>query len=1391
VNELVLRCREEPARPVEEVCAGCPELLPEVRQQLVRLASMDRIFGGGTGKAGVDTGVVTVLRGRTGPFEEVVAACEAFVLAGEGGPTPSLDGFLARVPTDAQPTLLRNLLAIEIDRRRARGERPLADEYLDRLPQLAQPIREAFLELSLSTPTRLGPRPQLAGPVPAATRLGGYRLLGKLGQGGMGVVYEAVHLQRGHRVALKTLPTLDGAALHRFKREFRALADVNHPNLIGLHTLEADGGQWFFTMDLVKGTTFLKYVRPGGILDEPRLRAALAQLRAAVMALHGLHIIHRDLKPSNVLVTHGGQVIVLDFGLVLELDSATHNGGAEHLAGTPTYMAPEQAAGEEIILASDWYAVGVMLYEALAGRLPFSGSMFQVLQDKQCFEPPPLPDEETIPADLAGLCLHLLAREPRRRPDAFEIIKVLGAGTQATAAVIAHSGQRLVGRAQHLAALHEAYRTLQRQREPLTLFLSGRSGEGKTTLAEYFLASLRQERQTVVMSGRCYDRESVPFKALDTLIDALAGYLRSLPGEDASLLLPDDFGTLVHVFPVLGHVEAVARAADTRLVTLDEQVRQRAFLALRLLLSHLSRRCLIVWFIDDLQWGDADSAEALFEVLRPPEAPAVLFLGSYRSDETAGSAFLQMWQQLQRRHGVQFADREVKLAPLTVEEGIELVIGLLVGQDSEAIRRRAAEFTRETGGNPFLLTELVGCFDPETDSFEPVPLHEVLARKLGRLPAEAAHLLDVVAVSGQGLSLEEASRTAGHALPPVATLTRMRNERLVRLIGPEESPLVDTYHDRVRETVLGSMDEGRCRTLHRRLGEVIEQAVGGVSDTEVAALAGAERKGEAGKAVPRAYDLAYHFDAAGERRKAWVYALLAAEQARRQYALGVAVEQYAVARRNAAEATDAVRHRIAVGCGEALMLLGRYDEATAQLDVAAPLTDDPVTKATVEAYQGEIALKLGRAGQSAVLCARALRRLEHRVPQSRLGWAWGLVQESLIHGWHRLFPKRLHAEAPSPRGDLASWLFARLAYAYIVSNTPKSLWALYAGMNHGERLPPSPALAFLYGGYGCLLGICQRLPHGLTYLNRSLEVRRQFNDRWGIAQTLMIHGFALYANGRYRESIAKLDEAMDLYHLTGDQWENNAARLHWVLCQDKLGNPAAVLHAAQTVFARDVPHGDANSGHCTVFGWSLGALGNLPFEELKSCFHPLPDNILLTSLLLMGEGHWHWFHSRTPEALRAFESAYQLVKRNCAINHLTVATLPWLVTALRRHAEFLESRGGRQAQPLRRRAFRMAKWAARLSRWFPPHRPHALRELSHAYAAGGSLRKALQSAEQSCAVAEGQSAKYEYAESLLLRGRLGHRLGLPGAAEQIRAAAAALAARDEAIRVALSRSPAS
>jgi eukaryotic-like serine/threonine-protein kinase len=671
------------------------------------------------------------------PFEAIQELCTTFVQQSLLPDRPPLHSYIHKVAAAAQPTLLRNLLHIEIARRRAKGEQPAADEYLNELPSHATLIKQVFLESTSFSQIQIESHSEQALTVsiqlPNTHYLGSFRLLRELGRGGMGAVFEAEHLVRGHRVALKTLPLLDGSRLHRFKREFRSLTNVNHPNLIGLHSLETDGFHWFLTMDLIEGTDFLSYVRPNGILDEDRLRSTLPQLVAGVLALHGQHIIHRDLKPSNVMVNREGRVIVLDFGLVLEDMNRSHIASAEGVAGTPRYMAPEQIRQGKLTGASDWYAVGVMLFEALSGHAPHQGrNSMELLRNKLDLEPATIPPECNAPRDLTDLAMRLLHRDPNSRPDAFEIATlVTGTITHSVESQKSEIATHLVGRQTQLQQLQAALQHAYSEQASCLVFIDGLSGEGKTTLAECFLDKCRiQDRDLTILAGRCYDRESVPFKAIDNLIDSLTSHLRGLSDKDAAILMPDDIGFLAHLFPVLQRVDAVVQLSPKKIGQLDaQQVRTRAFSALRSLLVRITRESPVIMFCDDLQWGDVDSAEALFEVLRSPESPTVLFIGTYRRDEASSSPFLERWKSLVQASPNQIAARDVSVGPLDAD-GCTQLLSALVGQSTPAVRDRAIAFWKQTGGNPFLFTELAGCYDPTADSFNIVPIQEVIDAKL-------------------------------------------------------------------------------------------------------------------------------------------------------------------------------------------------------------------------------------------------------------------------------------------------------------------------------------------------------------------------------------------------------------------------------------------------------------------------------------------------------------------------------------------------------------------------------------------------------------------------------------------------------------------------------------
>ena len=222
-----------------------------------------------------------------------------------------------------------------------------------------------------------------------------------------------------------------------------------------------------------------------------------------------------------------------------------HQSTEHQLIGTVPYISPEQAAGLPVSPASDWYSFGTMLYEALTGERPFQGGPFAILLDKQNFEPPaPCTLVPGIPDDLDALCVDLLRRDPLARPLGHEVFYRLAGTPKETGAAISSPPSQcnvvsLVGRDGHLRAIAEAWEAVTRGMT-VALDIRGRSGQGKTVLVQHFLDGLVQRDLALVLAGRCYERESVPYKALDNLVDALVRYMLRLSAHDARALIPRD-----------------------------------------------------------------------------------------------------------------------------------------------------------------------------------------------------------------------------------------------------------------------------------------------------------------------------------------------------------------------------------------------------------------------------------------------------------------------------------------------------------------------------------------------------------------------------------------------------------------------------------------------------------------------------------------------------------------------------------------------------------------------------------------------------------------------------------------------------------------------------------
>ncbi len=783
-----------------------------------------------------------------------------------------------------------------------------------------------------------------------------YEVVRRIGRGGMGAVYEARDRERRCRVALKTLLHFDPASLLRFKQEFRTLADVQHPNLVRLHELVSTEERVFFSMELVRGTDFLAYVQPGSkrvgdgsdvvsaaaIANPPsgvqrlstpppgnggsgpstskgrttpadidRLRPALRQLFEGVQALHSAGKLHRDIKPSNVLVSAEGRVVLLDFGIATDLARVVDgNLRDEHeTVGTAQYMSPEQAFGEAPTPASDWYSVGVVLYEALVGRPPFVGPFYQVIEQKNSVDAPlASASVDGVPPDLDALCASLLERDPARRPIGQEILRRIGAvrSSMPAPSAFSSSAKALVGRESQLGALREAFELVRKGRT-VAVHVGGRAGMGKSALLQHFLDGLVEHGEAVVLRGRAYERESIPYKAMDAVIDALSRYMMHAWDAEGSFAMPRGMRALARLFPVLSRIPGLSYMADEERGTDPRKIRRQALAALRELVTTLAVQRPLVLYIDDVQWGDTDSVAFLLELVRPPHAPPILLVMAHREEDAQTAPFLT---EIRERWPAGAEVREVSVGPLSAEDSRRLSLAILDSDapESQAIASAAA---REAQGSPFLVDELTRSSTGRllAGAQAPLTLEQVVDDRLASLPLDARLVAELVAVGGRPVPVSTVGDAAGIvSTDEVIALLSLR--RFVRMGLRDGREVVEPIHDRIRETIVAHLSASVARSHHASLARAFEANPD--TDPEV---------------------IATHLFGAGENARAAEFAVRAAKRAAAKLAFDQAARLYA----RACEATpdrEAARP-LRVRHAEALVLAGRGVEAARVYMVAS------------------------------------------------------------------------------------------------------------------------------------------------------------------------------------------------------------------------------------------------------------------------------------------------------------------------------------------------------------------------------------------------------------------------------------------------------------------------
>ncbi len=356
--------------------------------------------------------------------------CDRFEAAWKEGTRPRIDDFLTEIPRAEWHDLLRELLIVDLHYCRKRGESPTLADYVAQYPALeldrfadlfaetSQPVPASPAEATAQfTPTAVPPPD---GPLPCI-RLGDYELLEEIARGGMGVIYKARQISLNRIVAVKMILAgrLATKADHdRFHCEAQAAALLDHPNIVPVFEVGEYEGQHYFSMGYVAGQSLAARLAAGPL--PPKEGAELvATVAEAVEYAHRQGVIHRDIKPSNILLDHKGRPRVSDFGLAKRVDGGSDLTATGQVLGTPSYMAPEQAAGQIDAAgpAADVYSLGALLYATLTGRPPFQAATpLETMRQVREREPVSLRQiNAAVPRDLETIVLKSLDKHPQRR----------------------------------------------------------------------------------------------------------------------------------------------------------------------------------------------------------------------------------------------------------------------------------------------------------------------------------------------------------------------------------------------------------------------------------------------------------------------------------------------------------------------------------------------------------------------------------------------------------------------------------------------------------------------------------------------------------------------------------------------------------------------------------------------------------------------------------------------------------------------------------------------------------------------------------------------------------------------------------------------------------------
>jgi tetratricopeptide (TPR) repeat protein len=982
---------------------------------------------------------------------------------------------------------------------------------------------------------------------------GPYRTLHVLGEGGMGVVYEAVHVDTGEVVAIKTVKALDPRHLASIRREIRSLLRVEHPGIVPVVAdgVTDDGVPWI-AMPFLQGLTLHDHIgtlwtQPaalGTTIDAettspmadsagapPRVTVRsprslgqtltlIRRLCAPLAYLHGKGLVHRDLKPANVML-QGDRPVLIDLGI------AGHFGGAAGreeldlapIAGTPAYMAPEQILGHLVDARADLYALGCILYECVTGQPPFNSENVDAVYTKHVSEQPLPPSHRVqgVPEALDKLILRLLEKEPAKRMGYAVDVSAALAAMGAEGAPDEGQAPRpylyrppFQGRKDILTMFTCTLERLARDRRGGLVLVRGESGAGKTRL---MLEVAREAiKSLTVLTGLCRapaaggDAAPVaptpPLYPLLPLLRAAADRVRNSL-TDTEQVFGQNGAILASYEPALLDLPGQAEREPPPSLP-AKQAQARVIEAMIAVLMALGERAPLLIVLDDLQWADELTLAVIKAFAKAePAACGVLFVGTFRSEAARPEI-----EDLARTPEVD----TIPLSRLDAWSVAEIVAGMLA--TSSPPRAVLDALAAHANGNPFFVAQYLHaalergilrrdsagrfCFDAlgaaEAITTLPLPhtVEELIKQRLDGLDAAGQALTAWAAVLGQELDEDLLRAGAQGSARAAEVLDALQVRGILEMTWEGQWRF---SHDKLREIAYRRIDPAERAALHRRAGEAL--------------------KARFPKPRDKAAALGHHFDRAGLYAKAARYFAQAAAHARKNYPSNYAVPFYEAAIEALGRAPEAKGRRAKVarlyeGKGDVLELDGRHADAFSAYSAALheDATTSPVDRARRLRKSGETWKALKQFSQALALYDQAEAALG--AGQRAKAWwnEWMRIQlERLLVYYGQGDAQRFGAVQGAIRPHVEAWGTAKVRARYF------DRCAMYNLVCERYRVSPGT----------------------VRYIHKSVAAARKGRDVHDLLAAQCDHGMVLWLSGKIEEAEIQMIEVLDGARRTGYQ----------------------------------------------------------------------------------------------------------------------------------------------------------------------------------------------------------------------------------------------------------------